>query len=40
MMDLLAYRASSLQEQTRETKSEYAAAVMGVDSKWIKDHFG
>jgi hypothetical protein len=23
-----------------KTKSEYAAAVMGVDSKWIKDHFG
>lgn len=23
-----------------ETKSEYAAAVMGVDSKWIKDYFG
>jgi len=22
-----------------ETKSEYAAAVMGVDSKWVKEHF-
>lgn len=22
------------------TKTEYAAAVMGVDAQWIKDHFG
>ena len=23
-----------------ETKTEYAAAVMGVDAVWVKDHFG
>ena len=36
---LLRYRCD-VKPSDYKTKSEYAAAVMGVDSKWIKDHFG
>ena len=36
---LLRYRCD-VKPSDYKTKSEYAAAVRGVDSKWIKDHFG